>query len=188
VRAHLRACDACREWDAARPARGRELCALPPALASAASSLWSWIGGAAAGAPGSIGAAAASKVVTGVAVIAAGTTPIAQREMVAHHVVRPAPAKRQPVVAKRAPVVTKRESAVAKREPVAAKREPALVTRQVIAPKARARPTAAPDRQDKALPVRSPSPEPVRAGAPRGRDGAPGGRRPAGHDVTAPAR
>jgi RNA polymerase sigma factor (sigma-70 family) len=162
VRAHLRACSACREWDALRPARGA-LAALPTALASAASSLWSWIGGAAAGAPGSIGAAAAAKVVTGAAVIAAGTAPIAQREIVAHHVAPAAPAKRQSAPAKQRPPARR----------TAAARQPVRTT---------------PDRLDKALPVRSPTPRTARAGAPRGRDGASGGRGPGGRDGAPGAR
>jgi RNA polymerase sigma factor (sigma-70 family) len=86
VRVHLRTCQACRDWDAARrPARPRALSVLPTALASAASSLWGWLGGAVAGSPGGVGAAAATKLVTGAAVLAAGTAPIAQHEIVVHH-------------------------------------------------------------------------------------------------------
>jgi RNA polymerase sigma factor (sigma-70 family) len=92
VRVHLRTCQACRDWDAARrPARPRALSVLPTALASAASSLWGWLGGAVAGSPGGVGAAA-TKLVTGAAVLAAGTAPIAQHEIVTHDAHRARPA------------------------------------------------------------------------------------------------
>jgi RNA polymerase sigma factor (sigma-70 family) len=116
VREHLRACSACREWDAAQRRNGGALSALPAALTSAASWLWSWIGGAAASAPGTVGATAAAKVVTGVAVIAAGTAPIAQREIV-HRAAQP-PAK---------PHASAATPRTARRAAVAASRSPAPV-------------------------------------------------------------
>ena len=93
VRAHLRICHACRTWDAAhRPALPRALSVLPTALASAASSLWGWLTGAVAGSPGGVGTVAATKLVTGAVVLAAGTAPIAQHEIVAHDAHRARPA------------------------------------------------------------------------------------------------
>jgi RNA polymerase sigma factor (sigma-70 family) len=195
VRAHLRACSACREWDAARP-NGRALSAVPTALASAASTLWSWIGGAAAGTPGSIGGAAAAKVVTGVAVIAAGTAPIGQHEIVHRHAPAPA-AQRQPAAARR-PTAATRPAAAAPAAKTA--RQPprrSLGARPAaVAPRATpvtSRParladrTTAPDRHRTALPAPSTSHGAARAGAPRGRDGAPGGRGP-GTDDSVPSK
>ena len=168
VRAHLRACSACREWDAARRQAGGALSALPAGVTSAASWLWSWIGGAAASSPGTIGAAAAAKVVTGVAVIAAGTAPIAQREIV-HRAAPPPPAKRQSAAD------TRRVPVVARRAPVAA---PVAQRAAVHVPSTRAA-SPAPDRHPAAPAADSPS-RAARVGAPRGRDGAPGGRGPSG--------
>jgi RNA polymerase sigma factor (sigma-70 family) len=83
VRAHLRTCGACRDWDAARrPPLPRALSILPTAWATAAGSLWSWLAAAVGGSSGGVGAVTATKLVTGAAILAAGTGPIAQHEMV----------------------------------------------------------------------------------------------------------
>jgi RNA polymerase sigma factor (sigma-70 family) len=196
VRAHLRSCRACREWDAARPARARALAALPAAWASSAATwLWSWIGGAAAGSPGGIGAAAAAKVVTGVAVIAAGTTPIAQREIVPHRASPPVAQRRaaaptpsttrQALRTSRAarPVAVAPSAAATAVTPPASHRAARAGERpaqpESRAPRRHTTPTTTPGRHATDAPVGS-SDQVATAGAPRGRDGAPGGRGPDG--------
>jgi RNA polymerase sigma factor (sigma-70 family) len=83
VRAHLRTCGACRDWDTARrPPLPRALSVLPTAWATAAGSLWSWLAAAVGGSSGGVGAVTATKLVTGAAILAAGTGPIAQHEIV----------------------------------------------------------------------------------------------------------
>jgi RNA polymerase sigma factor (sigma-70 family) len=105
VRAHLRTCAACREWDSARrPVRPRVVSVLPAAWATAASSLWGWVAGAVGGSSGSIGTVAATKLVTGAAILAAGAGPIAQHEIVhrerrpvtTHHATAPTTATATP--------------------------------------------------------------------------------------------
>jgi RNA polymerase sigma factor (sigma-70 family) len=83
VRAHLRTCEACRDWDTARrPGRPRAVSILPGAWVAAASSLWGWLGGVLGGSSGAVGAVTATKLVTGAATLAAGTGPIARHEIV----------------------------------------------------------------------------------------------------------
>jgi RNA polymerase sigma factor (sigma-70 family) len=144
VRAHLRTCDACRDWDAAgRPPRSRALSILPTAWATAASSLWSWVAGAVGGSSGGIGAVTATKLVTGATILAAGAGPVAQHDIVHGD---PSPAAKHHATAASA---TAPPAAAPSRRPLAttARAHTALRAQPASSTRANAQPPAQPARR-----------------------------------------
>ena len=139
ARTHLRACAACRDWDVARrPPLPRALSVLPTAWATAASSLWSWVAGGVGGSSGGVGAVTATKLVTGAAILAAGTGPVAQHEIV-HR-------ERHAAAPHRAAAATTTPTMPAKSAPTASAGRTAATPRRrpAISPGARTAPLARP--------------------------------------------